>query len=216
MRTLPVIVVGAGGHAKVLIDILHMNHIPMIGLTDKNMKSQGKTILGVPIIGDDDLILSYSPQKIMLVNGLGSTGSTLHRQQIFTTFKDRGYGFCNVIHKSAILAKDISYGEGIQVMAGSVIQPGCVLGNNVILNTKASVDHDCVVGDHVHIAPGTTICGGVIVGEGAHVGTGSVVVQGVKIGKASIVGAGAVVTKDIPDYTLVMGVPAKAVHRIDS
>lgn len=215
MSTLPIIVVGAGGHAKVLIDILHMNHIPMIGLTDKNRSNQGKTVLGVPIIGNDDMILSYSPQKIVLINGLGSIGSTLYRQQIFTIFQGQGYRFYNVIHESAIIAQDVRYGEGIQVMAGAVVQPGCVLGNNLILNTKASVDHDCVVGDHVHIAPGTTISGGVVIGEGAHIGTGAVVIQGVKIGKASIVGAGAVVTKDIPDHTLVMGVPAKAVHRIE-
>ncbi|OAM92779.1 UDP-perosamine 4-acetyltransferase [Pelosinus fermentans] len=213
MNTLPVIIIGAGGHAKVLIDILKMNDAKVIGMTDENIINSNFDIMNVPIIGNDNVILDYSTQEISLVNGVGSIGSTKRRQHLFEKFKDGGYSFHNTVHVSAILAKDISYGEGIQIMAGAVIQPGCKLGSNIIINTRASIDHDCIIHDHVHIAPGVTISGGVVIGEGAHIGTGAVVIQGIKIGKNGIVGAGAVVIKDVADNQLVVGIPAKAVEK---
>jgi sugar O-acyltransferase (sialic acid O-acetyltransferase NeuD family) len=213
MSILSVIVIGAGGHAKVLIDTLKLHNVTVIGMTDKNKINHNREILGIPIIGDDDVVLAYSTQGVFLVNGLGSIGSTKYRKEIFKRFKESGYSFYNVIHDSAVLAKEISYGEGIQVMAGAVIQPGCTLGSNIILNTRASIDHDCMINDHVHIAPGATISGGVVIGEGAHIGTGAVVIQGVTIGKKSIIGAGAVVISDVSDNTMVVGVPARVVNK---
>ena len=213
MKTLPVIILGAGGHAKVLVDILSRHNVTVIGMSDKYIIPHSRQISDAPIIGDDDVVFSYLTQEISLVNGLGSVDSKKHRQQIFEKFKEAGYFFCNVIHDSAILAKDVSYGEGLQVMAGAVIQPGCKLGSNIIINTRASIDHDCIINNHVHIAPGVIISGGVVIGEGTHIGTGAVIIQGVKIGAGSVVGAGAVVLKDVGDNTVVVGVPAKVVRK---
>ena len=120
-----------------------------------------------------------------LVNGLGSVGNTELRAGIYYKFKKLGYSFCQVIHPTAILAKDCILGEGVQVMAGVVVNTGTRIAADSIINTGAVVDHDCVIGSHVHIAPGATLSGGVHVGDGSHIGTGATVIQGVSIGSRS-------------------------------
>lgn len=205
----PVIVLGGGGHAKVLIDVLKKaGHTPA-GFTD--MRTGNGSILGVPLLGDDDIISRYNPEEVFLANGIGSVGSSSLRRNIYNEFKKRGYYFETVVHPGAIIAADSELDEGVQVMAGAVIQPGCVIGCNTIINTRASIDHDCQIGSHVHIAPGAVLSGGVHVDEGVHIGTGAVIIQGIKIGKYSVVGAGAVVTEHVPEGVVVVGVPAKEV-----
>jgi UDP-perosamine 4-acetyltransferase len=161
------------------------------------------------VLGGDDVVSEFPPSEIQLVNGLGSVGLPVKRQQIFERFKGMGYRFATVIHPSAVLSSDVELGEGAQVIAGVVIQPGSRIGINSIINTSASVDHDCIIADHVHIAPGVTLSGGVKVGECSHIGTGATLIQGISIGSACLVAAGAVVTKDIADGAMVRGVPAR-------
>lgn len=207
--SLPVIILGAGGHAKVLIDALLSASAVIAGIVAPDPALAGTNILGVPVLGGDDVVNEYPPSEIQLINGLGSVGLPVNRQQIFEKFKGMGYKFATVIHPSAVLASGVVLGEGAQVMAGVVIQPGSHTGINSIINTRASVDHDCTIGDHVHIAPGVTISGGVTVGTCSHVGTGATVIQGISIGNGCLVAAGAVVTKNIADGTMVRGVPAR-------
>lgn len=208
---LPVCIIGAGGHAKVLIDaLLCLGERPM-GITDSASESKPANILGIPVLGDDEVVFKYSPEDILLVNGLGSTGLPILRQEIYARFKKKGYRFINVIHPAALIGRDVEIGEGVQIMAGAVLQTGIRIGNNTIVNTRASVDHDCVIGESVHIAPGVTLSGAVHVGDGVHIGTGAVVIQGVRIGPSSIVAAGAVVVDDIPERATASGVPAKVV-----
>ncbi|SFL45150.1 acetyltransferase [Pelosinus propionicus] len=207
----PVIVVGAGGHAKVIIDMLLASSVEIIGATDSDLQKKGNRVLGIPIIGDDEVILQYNQEKIFLVNGIGSIGLPVVRTQIFHHFKQLGYSFQTIIHPSAILSLEVTVGEGSQIMAGAIIQPGCQIGANSIINTAATVDHDCVIGSNVHLSPGTTLSGGVGIGDGVHIGTGAVIIQGIQIGKDSVVGAGAVVVKNVVENTKVMGVPAREV-----
>lgn len=207
----PVIVIGAGGHAKVIIDMLLASSVEIIGATDSDLQKKGNHVLGIPVIGDDEVILQYNPEKIFLVNGIGSIGLPVTRTQIFHRFKQLGYSFQTIIHPSAILSLEVTVGEGSQIMAGSIIQSGCQIGANSIINTAATVDHDCVIGSNVHLSPGTTLSGGVGIGDGVHIGTGAVIIQGVQIGKDSVVGAGAVVVKNVVENTKVMGVPAREV-----
>ena len=204
----PVIVLGGGGHAKVLIDTLHIQSVEVLGITDPDPGKTKESLLGVPFIGDDDIILGYSPDEILLVNGLGTTRITPSRKQLFLKFKKSGYCFANVIHPSAVISSYARLGEGVQVMAGAIIQTESFIGDNTIVNTKVSIDHDCQIDPHVHLAPGVTLSGEVHVGEGAHIGTGAVVIQGIQIGKESLVAAGAVVIKDVPKGAMVRGVPA--------
>ncbi|MCM3590175.1 acetyltransferase [Brevibacillus borstelensis] len=203
-----IIVLGGGGHARVLIEMLLLLKMDVIGFTDKN---QSQEISGVPYIGQDDVILSYQPTEIFLINGIGSVGDQLKRKQLFLYFKSRGYSFASVVHPSAVISSSAILGEGIQVMAGAVLQTGVRIGDNCIINTRASIDHDSQIGCHVHIAPGATLSGGVQVAAEAHIGAGSVVIQNIRIGTKCIVGAGAVVVKNIPDLVRVAGVPARPI-----
>ena len=204
-----IIILGAGGHAKVLIDALLLSSAVIAGVVDPDLALVGTTILGVPVLGGDDVINEFPPSEIKLVNGLGSVGLPVKRQQLFERFKCMGYKFATVVHPSAVVASDVVLGEGAQVMAGAVIQPGCHIGINSIINTRASVDHDSIVGEHVHVAPGVTMSGCVKIGMGSHIGTGATLIQGKSIGRGCLVAAGAVVTKDIADGVMVRGVPAR-------
>jgi len=206
---LPVIILGAGGHAKVLLDALKIKNVEIIGLTDKNPQKKIDYIPGVEVLGDDREIFKHSPDAVRLVNGLGTVRSSTERKKIYERFKKVGYNFADVIHPSAIVSQYIKLFEGVQIMAGSIIQSGCIIGKNTIINTKVSIDHDCRIGNHVHIAPGVTISGEVEVGEGAHIGTGAVVLQGIQIGRNSTIGAGAIVTRNIPDGITAVGNPAR-------
>lgn len=207
--SLPVIVIGAGGHAKVLIDSLLRSSATIRGIVDPAPELKGKELLDVAILGGDEIIDAYRPTEILLVNGLGSVGIPAKRREIYDTFKDKGYSFASVVHPSAIIAMDVVISEGAQIMAGAIIQAGSRIGCNAIINTRASVDHDCSIGDHVHIAPGVTLSGGVTIGGGSHVGTGATLIQGVSIGRSCLVAAGAVVIKNIVDGGMVRGIPAR-------
>lgn len=211
--SLPVIILGAGGHAKVLIEALLASSAVIAGIADPDPALVGTTILTVPVLGGDYVVDEFPPSEIQLVNGLGSVGIPARRQKLFVTFCNKGYSFARVVHPSAVIASDVELGEGSQIMAGAVIQPGCRIGINSIINTRASVDHDCIIGDHVHVAPGVTLSGGVSIGACSHIGTGATVIQGISIGTESIIGAGSVVLKEVRPFVTVVGVPARMVTR---
>ncbi len=178
----PVIIIGAGDHAKVLLDILLDQNESVIGLTDKTI-TKGTKIYGVPVIGDDLEILKYKPAEIELVNGIGSIGDTSLRRIVFESLKEKGYIFKTVIHSSVIISKRAKIGEGVQLLAGSIVNTEAKIGDNTIINTKSSVDHGCIIGKHCHIAPGCSFSGCISVGDNTHIGTGSSIIQGIKIGK---------------------------------
>jgi sugar O-acyltransferase (sialic acid O-acetyltransferase NeuD family) len=209
---LPVIMVGGGGHAKVLISMLLLQHRTVLGFVD--LTPDLPSVLGVAQLGDDSAVLMRAPEEIRLVNGVGSIGSTGARREAYERFRDKHYTFDSVIHCSAIMAPDVELGNGVQIMAGAVVQPGSRVGDNSIINTGARVDHDCSIDAQVHIAPGATLCGNVRVGRGSHVGAGATVIQGIELGENTIVGAGAVVLRGVTDGETVVGVPAAVVSKL--
>lgn len=208
MKEKPVILLGAGGHAKVLLDILLEKNIEVLGIAEKDGTDLPSGLYGVPVIGSDSDVQQYPPDKVELVNGIGSVGSTALRQKVYERFKRQGYRFTQVIHPRAVVSIRAELGEGVQIMAGAVVNIGTRIKEDSIINTNASVDHDCLIGAHVHIAPGVTLSGGVTVGEGSHIGTGASVMQGIEIGANVIVGAGAVVIDNIETGKTICGVPA--------
>jgi UDP-perosamine 4-acetyltransferase len=205
----PVIVIGAGGHAKVVIDTLKQGGINIEGAVDADSDRHGQTILGVPILGDDEIVFKYEKDSIVLINGVGSTNIADHRKNIYQRFLTAGYSFQRLIHPSAILGHEIDFSEGVHVMAGVVIQPGCTIGSNTIINTRASIDHDCSIGAHCHIAPGVVLGGGIKIGDGCHIGAGATIIQSIVIGSSVLVGAGATVLSNIADKNRVVGTPAR-------
>ncbi|MBQ9480388.1 MAG: acetyltransferase [Selenomonadaceae bacterium] len=207
MTDKPIIMLGAGGHAKVLLDILIDAGANVLGILDRD--PDVAPIFDIPIIGTDDDISRYAPAEIDLINGLGSVGVVGVRFKIYQKFKALGYNFRRVTHPQAIISARSILGEGVQIMAGAVINAGTVVGANSIINTRASIDHDCRIDEHVHIAPGCVLSGGVSVGSRTHIGTGSAVIQGINIGRNVLIGAGSVVVNDIPDGATAYGVPAR-------
>ena len=205
----PILVLGAGGHAKVLLDALLTRGLAPLGLLDRDATRVGEEVLGCPVLGTDAALDRFDPREILLVNGLGSTRHAGARTALFMRLREQGYRFLSVIHPAAVVAASASLGQGVQIMAGAVVQAGAVLGDNVILNTGARLDHDCRLGDHAHVAPGATVCGGVRIGPRTHLGSGATVIEGTTIGKDCLIGAGAVVVQDVPDGVTALGMPAR-------
>jgi sugar O-acyltransferase (sialic acid O-acetyltransferase NeuD family) len=204
------IILGAGGHAKVVVATLQSLGKQPLGCTTPHPSHSGAAVLGVPILGDDSILNDYDPNTTRLINGLGClSASDTHRSELFKTWKNLGYSFATIVHASAINSPETTLAEGVHVMANAVIQPGCRIGENSIINTSASIDHDCTIGSHVHIAPGVVTSGNVTVGDHAFIGTGAIVIQGISIGAGAMVAAGAVVVADVAPKTIVRGVPAK-------
>lgn len=205
----PLVIIGAGGHAKVVIDLIECAGRTIRGLTDSDRERTGQTLYGHEILGDDEVLDKMNPATVELVNGLGSIKSTTGRRNVYERHKAKGFRFATLVHPKAIVSTRSMLAEGAQIMAGAILQAGSCIGSNTIINTGAIIDHDCQVADHCHIAPGVTLSGGVRVESGAHIGTGASVRQGICIGALSVVAAGAVVVADVPPGRLVLGVPAR-------
>lgn len=210
----PVILLGFGGHARVLLEILRMQNVEIVAVVDPSCEgTMCHSENDYKFLSSDDEVFHYSPSQVYLVNGIGSVDVGNHRQQLFQYFKRHGYTFISVIHPSAILSSDLQLGEGVQIMAGAVLQPGSKFGDNVLVNTGAVIDHDCTIGDHVHVAPGSVVSGNVTIGEGTHIGTGAKIINNISIGANCTVGAGAVVIDNVPPDTRLAGVPAKSIGK---
>lgn len=205
----PLIVIGAGGHAGVLLDTLLSQSGQIIGITCPDRA--GHYIFDIPIIGNDDLIFHYSPNDIYLVNGIGMMPGKSTRFQLYERFKNHGYSFAKVIHPSAVIASNVKLLAGVQIMAGVIIQTGVVINENSIINTRVTIDHDSFIAQHVHLSPGVTIAGDVSIGEGTFVGAGATIIQGIRIADHCTIAAGSVVTQNIPAGATAMGIPARVV-----
>jgi len=202
-------ILGAGGHAKVLLESLKQDPtITVAGFLEMSDQLVGGRLLNFPIY-HENIILELHPKKTLLVNGIGSIETPLARAKQFDRYKKLGFCFHTLKHPTSYVANEVAIGEGAQFMARSTVMIGSKIGDNVIVNTAASVDHDCDIGKHVHIAPGAVLSGNVVVGDYTHIGTGANIIQGVEIGKNVLIAAGAVVVTDIPDHMRVAGVPAK-------
>jgi UDP-perosamine 4-acetyltransferase len=188
----------------------------VVGLLDSNPDLWGSSILGVTVLGNDDLLPElYRKGLRWAFIGLGTLGDTRRRKELYSTIAVHGFRLVSAIHPRAVVSSSAQLGEGPTVMAGAVINAAAVVGDDVTINTGAIVEHDCVIGNHVHIATGARLGGGVRVGESSHVGLGASIRQGISIGKTSMVGAGAVVVHDVPDNVVVTGVPARVTRAFE-
>jgi sugar O-acyltransferase (sialic acid O-acetyltransferase NeuD family) len=192
------ILYGASGHGKVIIDILESIHEPNIEIWDDAEK---EPIWEFPVRRPGNAVVD----KVIISIGINAT-----RKKVAERLAGK-VNFGTAIHATAYQSKRATVGEGTVVMGGVTINPDVQIGKHCIINTNCSLDHDCVIGDYAHISPNATLSGDVHVGEGTHIGSGACVIQGIRIGKWCTIGAGAVVIRDIPDYATAVGNPAKVI-----
>lgn len=210
MKRVPIILLGAGGHAKVVLDLLHALDHRILGVCDPELADRSiSEWRGLPVLGNDEMIEQHQSDSIALANGVGSLPDNHLRRRLHKRFIGKGYRFITLVHPSAILGSGVKLGESVQIMAGAIIQADTHLGNDVILNTAARVDHESVIGDHVHVAPGAVLSGNVKVADGCHIGPGAVVIQGIKLGQGAVVGAGTTVLSDLPAHYQLTGQPPR-------
>ena len=201
-QTQSLLILGAGGHAKVLLEVLFQEQHNIIGVSTPHLE-RGTDYLGLVVIGSDKAVFEYDTQEVLLINGIGSLPGVEHRWDLSVKMRERGYRFGSVIHPNSTIATDVVFAEGVQLMAGTIIQPGCKIGQDSIINTGTLIDHDTSIGDQCHIAPGVTLSGDVQIGNNVHIGTGAQVIQGIQIGDNAVIAAGTTVYKDVPSGTLV-------------
>jgi len=202
-----IIIIGGGGHSKVVISILKkIGKYKIIGYTD--IENQGP-ILGIEYIGTDEDINNYNVS--MAAIGIGVLENFKIRYEIVNNYVKKGFIFPSILSPCAVVNECVSIGEGTVLMDGVIINSGTSIGNFSIINTRSSIDHDCKIGDFVHIAPGVTLSGGVQIGNNSLIGIGSTVVQYKTIAKNCIIGAGTVITKDCLEPGKYAGVPMKRI-----
>lgn len=205
MKNKPLVMIGGGGHAAALAEILIKQKMNIVGVVAPELTAGHILFQGMERFLNDDDILKFRPADIRLVNGIGSMPYKSLREDVYNKFKKLGYEFATVIANSALVS-DYSILEcGVQVMNNCVVNLGCKVGENTIINTSTTVDHDCTIDAHCHLAPGTTLSGQVVIEKNVHVATGVNVINNITIGHSTIVGVGANITKSIPSNSIVYG-----------
>ncbi len=191
-----IVLIGAGGHGKVIAEIIEETGGTIYQVVDSNPAIT--ELIGYPVTREP-----ASGYPVII-----AVGNNFARKRIAN---ENNFELALAIHPSANLSKRSSVGKGSVVMAGVSVNSGTDIGKHCIINTNASIDHDCKIADFVHVSPGAALAGNVTVGEGSHIGIGSSVIQGIHIGKWVTIGAGAVIIEDVPDHAVVVGVPGKII-----
>ncbi|GAA0082222.1 MULTISPECIES: acetyltransferase [Clostridium] len=204
-----IVLVGAGGHCKVIIDIIRSNNVyEIIGIIDKYATE--KSLLDISIIGDDNKLKEvYKDGVKNAFLCIGALGDLNLRNKIYNNLKEIGFKLPVLMHNTAMVSKYAAIGEDTCIMPGAIINSGAKIGKNCIINTGAIIEHDCVIEDNCHISPRAVLGGGVSIEKNTHIGIGAAVIQGVNIGCNVTIGAGSVVISSIPDNVVALGIPSK-------
>lgn len=199
-----ILVIGAGGHGKVVADILLARGLPVAGFLDDDPALVGAERLGLPVLGPIESWPAHAPAALSM-----ALGDNHARQRVAGRLSLPAARWISAVHPTAVIAPSARLGSGVVIAARAVINPDAVVGDFAIVNTGATVDHDCELGAFCHVAPGVSLAGGVRVGEGTLIGVGASCIPYRAIGAWSVVGAGAVITRDIPGGVTAVGVPAR-------
>jgi len=205
-----VVIIGAGGHGKVVLDVLRaMGKYAIKGFIDADTGKSGQEVMGVPILGAIHLLPKLKKQDVR--GAIVAIGDNRVRRSYADQVLESGLELINAIHPSAVVSQSAKIGRDVLVAAGGIIGAEARIGDDVIINTGAVVDHECLIGRGAHIGPAAALAGRVEVGEGAFIGIGAKIVPCMKIGAHAVVGAGAVVLEDVAAGATVAGVPAKMI-----
>lgn len=208
-----IVLLGGGGHCKVIIDIIRsVGLYQIVGILDKD--KVGENILDVPVIGDDNMLrklyLDGIKNAFICIGALKNIGI---RNDIFIKLKNIGFKIPVLKHNTAVISPFALIKQGTCVMPNVIINAGATIGENCIINSGAIIEHDCIIEKNTHISPNVTIGGGTIIESDCHIGIGSTVLQGITIGKNVTIGAGAVVINNMEDNAVAVGIPAKVLKK---
>jgi len=204
-----IIVWGAGGHARVVGDVLRSSGLEIAGfIDDQDPARDGEPFSGARVFASLGAFRPGGSRKVLI-----GIGDNFVREKKAGEAEAKGFRLTVAVHPRAVVAPDVQLGPGTVVMAGAVINAGTIIGRNAIINTLAGIDHDCILGDGVHVSPGVRIGGNVILDRMAWIGIGATVIDHRTVGESAIVGAGAVVVKDVPARVVVAGVPARIIRK---
>jgi len=205
-----VIIIGSGGHAKVLIDIIQKSKkYDIAGYVD--FEDHGK-IFGIKYLGADNCLRDiYNGGVNKAVLGIGQVNVTKKRDEIVGRLKRLGFFFPAIISRNAIINQEVSIGEGVQILDGVVVNCSSIIGDFAIINTKATIEHDCKIGNFCHIGTGAILSGGVAIGDFSMIGSNAVVVQYKKIVSECFIGSGGVVINDMSEKGIYVGNPVRKI-----
>jgi len=206
----PIVILGAGGHARVVADICRSIGREVAGFLTPDVEP-GTSIGALAVLGSDER-LRDADFVAAHEFGLGIGDSPL-RCELGRRVLDAGGALPALVHERSVVASDVDLGRGSVLMAGTVVNTGAELGAFVVVNTGATVDHDCHLGEGTHVGPGVHLAGAVRSGRIVQIGIGASVVQGIALGDRAIVGAGATVIRDVESDTTVVGCPARPLAR---
>lgn len=201
-----ILVIGAGGHAKVVISTARACGLEVLGALDDDPSRWGAKLLGVPILGGTAELAKHPEAHAVI-----AIGSNAVRRKILLRYPSTRWR--SLVHPHAVVDESVTLGDGSVIFAGVVVQPDARIGRHCILNTGCTVDHDCSLGNFVHVAPGSNLAGAVALDEGVFCGIGSAVTPTRRVGAWSVVGAGGVVVYDLPRDVTAVGVPARVIKR---
>lgn len=206
-----IVVIGGGGHAKVVICVLKKLGYVIVGYTDNHDRG---TILGIPHLGSDsDLAaLIENRQCVAAIVGIGKVDTSDARLLLQRRFADLGFAFPAICSPHAVVNEEVTLGAGAVVLDGAIVNSGTTLGEACIVNTGSTIDHDCVIGANVHLAPGVTLSGGIRVGDNCTIGTGTRIIQSLTISEGCLIGAGSTVVEDISEAGTYVGSPARKIR----
>jgi sugar O-acyltransferase (sialic acid O-acetyltransferase NeuD family) len=207
MKNYRLFLYGAGGHAKVIADMIENLHLPLFGAFDKNLLTN-------ELLEKYPVFLSLQSTEVLESDQFViAVGNNSYRKRI--VLEDlKGRNFATIKDISATVSRYAEVEEGTVIMPGATINVDVHIGRHCIVNTNASIDHECIIEDFVHISPNVSLAGNVLVGEGTHIGIGATVIQGINIGKWCTIGAGSVIIRDIPDGATVVGNPGKIIKTV--
>jgi len=200
------IIIGTGGHSRVVADSAINSGFNLLGFLDLNYKDEDEKILGFEVLGGLSFLDRCDKNRTLLVIAVGDNNK---RSKLSLKLRGKGFSMQTIIHPAAIVSKYCTIGEGCFINAGTVISTGVIIGEGCIINTGVIVDHESKIGCYCHLAPGVKIAGRTTVGNYSFIGIGTTVIDFIKIGANVTIGAGSVVINDIKSNITVMGVPAK-------